>query len=214
MIAPYIAIAATRARSTRPRLRSRPRPRSSPAAARSRGFLLRWWIAYQLVLTVALKLIWLQWHVYDPLWRAAEPIGMILLAAAVLKLTTPRRWPVYGIAALVVHCWAAGYPNRWPGTWLQAEIHIMAFCYLALGLVCLSGVARNATTRTCKESLHVAWTLAAMLLGTAAAYYTAPWHPEVRAWLMWFESACFLALALPTSVSLAARLCRSEYPSM
>lgn len=165
MIAPYIGLAVT----------------GTLAAARCRGFLL-WWVAFDTVATVALKLIWVTWHVYAPLWAVAEPVRAALGVGVALTLSRPR-WPVY-VAAIAVHAVALDVsPDRWPGTWLQVEEQAVALVALMCGLSMMG---------SCKKRLHVA--VAALFLGTAAAYYCVPGNPEVRVWLMWWQCACYVAM--------------------
>jgi hypothetical protein len=172
VILPYIAIAAT----------------GIPAAARSRGFL-RWYLLYDVLMTVALKIGYVQWHwPYNTIWRIAEPVGMVLAGAAVLGRVNTRRWPFYALGACAVHVWACNYPNVWPGGWLQAEIHAVSFCCLLFGLA-LIGERRNAA-------------VAVLFLGTSAALYGVPWDMAIRGWLMWFQAGCYVWISLPA--------CRTE----
>lgn len=174
MTAPYIALALT----------------GIPAAYRTRGFL-RWWITFEVTATILLKLIWLRCHVYDPLWRVAEPVSMALAAAVVLERARTDRWPFYALAAGVVHGWAMSYPEKWPGSWLQLEVHVLAFVSLMMGLLMVTG-RKHAP-------------IAALLLLTAAAYYAAPWNPGVRVWLMYLQAGCYLWVALLTERSIPQR---------
>ena len=162
------------------------------AAYRSRGFL-RVWLAYDVVMSVLLKLYTILAsdhvaanHVYKLAWMVAEPIGMVLAACAALTRCTPRWW--IAVPALLLHAFAAGYPQRWPGSWLHAEIHAVAFCCLLFGL---------ALVATCKKPLHVQnAALTLLFLGTSAALYPAPWQPAIRGYLMYHQAACYLWLAV------------------
>lgn len=183
VVAPYIAIALT----------------GLPAAYRSRG-VLRWWILYEVVATVALKVVWVIWHIYDPLWRVAEPIAVILGAGVALSLSFPTRWPMYAVAAGIVHGWALGFPNVWPGDWLQAEIHSVAFCHLLFGLFVLGGMHRQ-NGRLPWASMPVA----AIFLLTAAGFYAMPWHMDLRVPLMWEQAGCYLWIALAADKPLRVR---------
>lgn len=174
MTVPYLALALT----------------GIPAAYRTRGFL-RWWIAWEVGMTLALKLIWMRWHVYDPFWRVAEPVSMVLAAGFVLSRAVPQRWPFYALAAAVVHGWAMKYPNRWPNSYLQLEIHLCAFVFLLLGLFMLSHPKRENAAIT------------VLLLVTAASFYPMPFGAmgggfphDLRIWLMLVQSGCYGVIAM------------------
>ncbi len=181
VITPYIALAAT----------------GNPAAYRVRGFL-RWYLLWDVLVTCALKLAFIHfqhwdehahrmvWPLYYPLWRIAEPIRVALAAAVVLTRCRPRMWPV--LPALALHVWAGGFANVWPGSWLQAEEHAIGFCCMALGLILAASPRRTDADRA------TVVILAALFFGTGAAYYPTPWEPAIRHWLMWVQSACYLAL--------------------
>tara|TARA_R110000868_G_scaffold349668_1_gene610978 strand:- start:158 stop:526 length:369 start_codon:yes stop_codon:yes gene_type:complete len=108
-----------------------------------------------------------------------------------------------------LHVWAGQYPERWPGSWLLAEIHALAFCSMVFGLALLidvvmytadlwrvlSGPPSSFWLVAKAEGKVTNLILAALFVGTGAAYYPTPWQPEIRAWLMWYQSACYLALA-------------------
>jgi len=145
------------------------------------------------VITASMLMLWqvLPWA-YDPAWRVVAVVLVGLRSAVVLTRCTPRWWPV--LPALAVHVWAGGFQNRWPGSWLQAEIHAVAFCCMALGLTL------GAEIRTCKERLQVA-ILAALFVGTAIGYYPAPWAMWTRPYTMFWQSACYLALAIAGPVA-------------
>ena len=98
----------------------------------------------------------------------------------------PRWW--VAIPALAVHCWAGQYPNRWPHHWLQAQLHTVAFMFLLFGLALVATIRDSRTVRNVM--------LAVLFLGTAATYYPLPWNMGLKVHLMWFQSACYLALAL------------------
>ena len=115
---------------------------------------------------------------YSALWPYAALWMVLCRGAVVLARCKPRWWIC--VPALVIHCWAASYPARWPADWLEAEIHAVAFCCLMFGLALVSE-RRNAA-------------VAVLFLGTAAAYYPAVWHPEIRGWLMYLQSACYLGI--------------------
>ncbi len=151
------------------------------------------YFGFDAVITVAMLMLWqvLPWA-YDPAWRVVAVALVGLRGAVVLTRCRPRMWPV--VPALVLHVWAGGFANVWPGSWLQAEIHAVAFCCLAMGLT-LGAVAFSATTRTCKDRLQVA-ILAALFVGTATGYYSAPWAMWTRPYTMYWQSACYLALAI------------------
>lgn len=117
-------------------------------------------------------------------WSMAWMVGC--KGAAVLQACKPRWW--VAVPALGVHAIAAGYPQRFPGSLLELEIHAVAFCCLLFGWALLI------ECRTCKERLRVA-VLSALFLGTAATYYELPWAMWLRPWLMWYQSICYLALA-------------------
>lgn len=153
---------------------------------------MRWWIAYDVGMAVASKLLTmllphhLGLKLYRLLWMCGEPIGVLLVAGCVLRAVRGRKLPFYAaIPALAVQYWAFSFPDRWPGQWLQFEMHLVAFCYLVLGLTLVPTVKKS-------------WTIAALcafLLGTAAMYYPAPWAPFVREWLMWWQCGCYVAMA-------------------
>ena len=160
------------------------------AAAKASGWL-RWWIAYDVLMALVFKLATVLIHnhriamqVYKLGWMIGEPIGVALVAGAVLQVAPLRRVPYFAAPALAVQWWAFSFPDRWPGQWLQFEMHTIAFCYLLLGLSLIPAI----------KSLTAA-ALSAFLLGTAAMYYPAPWAPFVREWLMWWQSGCYLAMA-------------------
>ena len=122
---------------------------------------------------------------YATLWPYSAAWAIGSAGAVVLESCNPRWW--VALPALAVHCWAGNYPDRWPGHWLQAQLHTVAFCSLLFGL---------ALVATIRDSLTVRNTVLAMLfLGTAATYYPLPWNAGLKVHLMWFQSACYLALA-------------------
>lgn len=179
-------------------------------------------------------MLWKVWPwAYDPAWRAVVVLLVLCRGAVVLQAYKPRWW--VAVPALMVHCWAARYPQRWVTSWLEAEIHAVAFCCLLFGLALLAeipGAGLHGSRSSERSAYHIPITLpllqagyarwvprsmfdsressrparklvlAALFLGTAAAYYPTPWHPEIRAWLMWWQSGCYLALALPSSIGI------------
>lgn len=154
------------------------------AAYRSRG-ILRVYLLTDALVTVALLLWWnhFGWG-YDPLWRI-EVAGLTIMRGAIaLKAGKPRRWPVYALAACIVHAVAMRYPNQWPGSWLHADVHAVAFCLLLFGLFILAN-------RTCKQSLPVA----ALFLVTAASYYAIPFELHLRESLPLYQSCCYVWIA-------------------
>ena len=157
------------------------------AAFRTRGAL-----RFMLASSGAMDLLFWWLHEAAPAWyatlwpySAAWAIGCA--GAVVLGVCHPRWW--VALPALMVHCWAGHYPDRWPGHWLQAQLHTVAFMFLLFGLALLVEC-----TRTCKDRLHVA-IISALFIGTAFAYYPEPWAAWIRPWLMWWQSSCYLALA-------------------
>ena len=153
------------------------------AAYRSQG-LLRVWITYEVLATVALKASWELWHAYKLGWMIAEPISMVLAGAVVLERSKPQRWPFYALAAAVVHGWAMEYPNRWPGSWLQLEIHLVAFSSLLLGLFMLGSLPKRENAA-----------ITVLLLMTAASFYAVPWHMDIRVPLMYGSAGVYFWIA-------------------
>jgi len=112
------------------------------AAYRSAG-VLRVWLAYDVAMTVGMKLYTALAtnreaanHAYKLAWMAAEPIGIVLAGCVALSIAKPRWW--IAAPALVVHFCAAGYPRKFPGSWLECEVHAVAFCCLLFGLTLLA----------------------------------------------------------------------------
>ena len=123
---------------------------------------------------------------YSVLWPYSAAWMTLAQGAVVLTRCKPRWWAP--LPAMALHVWAGQYPERWPGSWLLAEIHAVAFCSMVLGVALAVSPERG--------SRRLNLILAALFVGTGAAYYPTPWQPEIRAWLMWHQSACYLALAV------------------
>ena len=154
------------------------------AAYRTRG-LLRCYLAVDAVVTMA---VWLAPDSrYDKIWRFVVPFLLLFRLAVSATRSERRKWPFYALAACAVHVWAVDYPNRWPESWLQGEIHAVAFGCLLGGLAMLPERRNAAVT--------------ALFLGTAAAMYAVPWAMWIREWLLVWQSGCYVWMAVTDRVA-------------
>ena len=152
--------------------------------------LVRWWIVFDIICTLSLPYFQHHgfqsfglWHpphgLYLKLWRVDMPIWLLVGAVIVLRRRTAYQWPIYAIGSLALFGWAARYPDQWPGTLVQLEIHLLAFVCTLLG-----GYSIGAQQ----------YALAALFMVTAAGLYPSPWH-DIRLELMLAQAACYLAIA-------------------
>ena len=148
---------------------------------------------------------------YSALWPYSAAWMVLCRGAVVLHHCKPRWW--VAVPALGMHLWATGYPNRWPHSWLQAEIHTVAFCCLLFGLALLSSqqgqrscvplpkrrypwAIRGEPGRVIGINTQThRYALAALFVGTAAGLYPVPWATWLRPYLMGYQAACYLAIA-------------------
>lgn len=137
-------------------------------------------MAFSAVATIGLKVAFVLWHIpYDLCWRVMEPVGVILAGAVTLRACRHFR-PVYAPPALILHAWAARYPERWPGSWLAGEMALLAFLWMVLGMHVL--MARK-------------WPLALYFLASAIGLYAGPWHADLRVPVMYVQSVAVASIA-------------------
>jgi hypothetical protein len=184
---------------------------SSIVTAAFAGWRTRGRLRYFLFASTALDCLfwWLRNHhaqyptLYATLWPYSAGILAVLGGAVVLERAKTDRWPFYALAAACVHGWAYSYPNKFPGSYLQLEIHATAFICLLYGLLLLSG-------GTCRRTLPIA----VLFLITAAAYYPLVWHMEARIPLLFGQAICYAIIAILSRPDHAATASTQSRPAL